>query len=131
MGAFKKLKDLFNCYVPAPVAFLAGVAFRQEAKLIGRNSEILETSIAATEDFISGTITFSPGSGPERAPSPFRAGTVRRRSGTERPARPGGLHRAGTKPVLDAGDDHVRFGMCRRSFPESLKALESFLSSAL
>lgn len=132
LGAVKRVKDLFNCYLPAPVAFLAGVAFRQEAKLIRRNSDILETSIAATEDFISrhGNL-FSwirPGAGTVAFPRWHGPGGTQALS--DRLVREASIALAPSL-CFDAGDDHVRFGMCRRSFPESLRALESFLSSAL
>lgn len=132
MGAVKRVKDLFNCYVPAPISFLAGVALRNEAKLIRRNSDILETSIAAAESFISrhGNL-FSwipPGAGTVAFPRWHGPGGTQALS--DRLVREASIALAPSL-CFDAGDDHVRFGMCRRNFPESLSALESFLSSAL
>lgn len=132
MAVVKQVKDLFNCYVPAPVAFLAGVAFRNEAKLIRRNSDILQASMAATEDFISrhgnlfswippdaGTVAFPRWHGP--------GGT---QALSDRLVREASIALAPSL-CFDAGDGHVRFGLCRRTFPEGLKALERFLASAL
>ncbi|WP_193171228.1 pyridoxal phosphate-dependent aminotransferase [Nisaea nitritireducens] len=132
MGAVKQVKDLFNCYVPAPVAFLAGVAFRNETKLIRRNSDILEASIMAVEEFIArhGNL-FSwvpPGAGTVAFPRWHGPGGTQALS--DQLVREASIALAPSL-CFDAGDDHVRFGMCRRSFPDSLAALEKFLSSAL
>ncbi len=132
MGAVTRVKDLFNCYVPAPVAFLAELAFRNEEKLIRRNSDILEASIVATEAFIARhNNLFSwvpPGAGTVAFPRWHGPGGTQALSD-----RLVGEASIALAPSLcfDAGDDHVRFGLCRRSFPDSLAALEEFISSAL
>jgi aspartate/methionine/tyrosine aminotransferase len=132
LGAVKQVKDLFNCYVPAPVSFLAGVAFRNEEKLIRRNSDILEASVTAVEDFIARHDNlFSwvpPGAGTVAFPRWHGPGGTQALS--DRLVREASIALAPSL-CFDAGDDHVRFGMCRRSFPDSLAALEEFLSSAL
>lgn len=129
MEAVKRVKDLFNCYVPVPVAFLAGVAFRNEAKLYKRNSDILKTSVAAVEDFIArrGNL-FSwvpPGAGTVAFPRWHGPGGTQALS--DRLVKEASITLAPSL-CFDAGDDHVRFGMCRRSFPEDLRALERFVS---
>ncbi|UUX49522.1 pyridoxal phosphate-dependent aminotransferase [Nisaea acidiphila] len=132
MAKVKAVKNLFNAYVPAPVAFLAELAFKHEGTLLARNSAILEASIEAADSFIArhGNL-FSW--------TPPAAGTV----AFPRWLGPGGTQDLSDRLIrdasialapslcLDAGDDHVRFGMCRRNFPEGLAALDRFLGSAL
>lgn len=132
IDAVKEVKNLFNAYVPGPVAFLAEIAFRHEASLLKRNSVILERSLAAASDFIArhnnlfswtpptaGTVAFPRWHGP--------GGT---QDLSDRLIREGSISLAPSL-CFDAGDAHVRFGMCRRSFPDALAALERFLAEKL
>lgn len=126
------VRDLFNCYVPVPVAFLAALAFRQEAALLARNSAILKASLEAAACFMTRH-------GELFSWTPPGAGTV----GFPRWHGPGGTRALSARLVkegsialapslcFDAGDSHVRFGLCRNGFPEALDALDRFLTTKL
>lgn len=132
MEKVKAVKNLFNAYIPAPAAFLAEIAFKHEADLLARNSAILERSIEAA-------VSFMERHGNLFSWTPPAAGTV----AFPRWLGPGGTQQLSDRLIreasislapslcFDAGDDHVRFGMCRRTFPEDLAALDRFLSGAL
>lgn len=131
MEKVKAIKDRFNAYVPVPVAFLAELAFRQEDALLARNSAILENALSATAEFMArhGNL-FSwipPGAGTVAFPRWHGPGGTQELS--DRLIREASISVAPSL-CFDAGDSHLRFGLCRRSFPEGLAALDRFLESA-
>jgi len=130
LEAVRKAKNLFNCYLPQPIEYLAALALRHEQELLERNNAILEISLAAANSFFKRHDNLF-------AWAPPQAGVV---------AFPRWLGPGGTKVLsdrllreaslslapslcFDAGDSHFRLGLCRRNFPEALDCFDTFLAT--
>ena len=125
-------KNLFNCYVPGPIAVLADLALRHESRLVNRADSIRGRCLDAADGFFKRHDNLFDW----HAPS---AGTV---------AFPRWLGPGGTKALSDrlvseasvslapstcfgAGDAHFRIGLTRRSFADALDQFDRFLVNQL
>lgn len=131
MAAVRTMKNLFNCYLPRPVERLASVALRHESALLARNSAILATSLGVADEFfkrhdnlfawqppMAGVMAFPRWLGPGGA----KALSDRLLDDASVVLAP--------SPCFDAGDNHVRLGLCKRAFPEALARFDEFLATA-
>ncbi len=131
LAALKTMKNLFNCYLPRPVEHIAAVALDHELALLERNSAILASSLAAAHEFFQRHDNLFAWRPPQAGVTTF----------------PRWLGPGGTKALsdrllddaslvlapslcFDAGDNHVRLGLCRRAFPEALARLDEVLTTA-
>lgn len=131
LAALKTMKNLFNCYLPRPIEHLAAVALGHEQALLDRNSAILATSLAAAHAFFQRHDNLFAWRPPEAGVTTF-----------PRWLGPGGTRALSDQllnhaslvlaPSLcfDAGDNHLRLGLCRRAFPEALARFDEFLAAA-
>ncbi|MFP6732108.1 MAG: aminotransferase class I/II-fold pyridoxal phosphate-dependent enzyme [Alphaproteobacteria bacterium] len=132
MNAIKESKNLFNAYLPAPIEFLTGLALRHEQELKSRNSDIFATSLKAANSFFKRHDNLFAWSPPEAGVLSF-----------PRWLGPGGTKELSDRLIeevsialapslcFDAGDNHFRVGLCRRSFPEALERLDDFCTTKL
>ena len=119
---------LFNAYVPTPVNFLTNLALRHQDQILARNSSILAKGKQAAATFMVRHGSFFEWTEP-------RAGVL----SFPRWTGPGGTSALSQRlldeaklvcaPSLcfDAGDQHFRVGLARRSLPEALDRLDTFL----
>ena len=122
------LRNLFNAYVPAPIDFMAALALRNETAILERNSAIIAGSKRVAATFFARHGNLFEWTEP-------RAGVL----SFPRWHGPGGskalsdrlLHDAklvcAPSLCFDAGDQHFRLGLGRRSLPRALERLETFL----
>jgi aspartate/methionine/tyrosine aminotransferase len=131
IGAVRQAKNLFNCYLPGPVEFLAAVALRHEAALLERNSAILAKGLAAANAFFDRHDNLfawtPPGAGALTFPRWLGPGGTKALS--DRLVDEASLALAPSL-CFDAGDRHFRLGLCRRNFPEALARFDEFLATA-
>ena len=132
MNAIKESKNLFNAYLPAPIEFLTGLALRHEQELKSRNGDIFATSLKAANSFFKRHDNLFAWSPPEAGVLSF-----------PRWLGPGGTKELSDRLIeevsialapslcFDAGDNHFRVGLCRRSFPEALERLDDFCTTKL
>ncbi len=132
MAAVRRAKNLFNCYLPGPIEFLAAVAFRHEAALLERNSAILAKSLAAANAFFDRHDNLfawtPPGAGALTFPRWLGPGGTKALS--DRLVDEASLALAPSL-CFDAGDRHFRLGLCRRGLPEALARFDEFLATAI
>lgn len=130
LAAARTMKNLFNCYLPRPIELLAGVALRHESTLLERNSAILADSLEACDGFFQrhdNLFTWQPPMAGVMAfprwldPGGAKALSDRLLDQASVVLAPG--------PCFDAGDNHVRLGLCKRAFPEALARFDEFLAT--
>ena len=121
-----------NAYLPAPIEFLTGLALRHGQELKSRNSDIFATSLKAANSFFKRHDNLFAWSPPEAGVLSF-----------PRWLGPGGTKELSDRLIeevsialapslcFDAGDNHFRVGLCRRSFPEALERLDDFCTTKL
>jgi aspartate/methionine/tyrosine aminotransferase len=128
----RKQRELFNCYVPPPVDFLARLALRHEGLILQRNGELVRENLAhATRFFARHDNHFrwcAPKAGVLSFPRWLDSGGTRALS--EQLLQRESLAFAPSY-CFDAGDEHLRLSVSRRSFPDALERLEHFLGERL
>ena len=132
LAAVKRAKNLFNCYLPGPIEFLTALALRHEQTLLERNSAILATSLAAATAFFKRHDNLFAWTPPETGVLAFPRwlGPSGTKALSDRLVTEASLALAPSL-CFDAGDDHFRLGLCRRTIPEALDRFEAFLTTAL
>jgi len=124
----RAVRTLFNAYVPPPIDFLANLALRYEDAILDRNTRILEVGKRATGEFMTRHGNLFEWTEPSAGVLSFPRWTG-----------PGGTSALSQRllseaklvcaPSLcfDAGDQHFRVGLARRSLPDALDRFDSFL----
>jgi aspartate/methionine/tyrosine aminotransferase len=128
LESIRDVRTLFNAYVPVPIDFLANLALRHEDAILARNTAILEAGKQATNNFMTrhgnlfewtepsaGVLSFPRWTGP--------SGTS---ALSQRLLQEAKLVCAPSL-CFDAGDQHFRVGLARRTLPEALDRLDTFL----
>jgi aspartate/methionine/tyrosine aminotransferase len=124
----RAVRTLFNAYVPPPIDFLANLALRHENAILDRNAAILDTGKKAAAGFMARHGNLFEWTEPSAGVLSFPRWTG-----------PGGSSALSQRllneaklvcaPSLcfDAGDQHFRVGLARRTLPEALDRLDTFL----
>jgi aspartate/methionine/tyrosine aminotransferase len=124
----RAVRTLFNAYVPIPIDFLANLALRHEDKILARNGAILAQGRQAAAAFMARHGNLFEWTDPSAGVLSFPRWTG-----------PGGTSALSQRlldeaklvcaPSLcfDAGDQHFRVGLARRSLPEALDRFDTFL----
>ena len=123
---------LFNCFVPAPVDYLARHALRHEKTLLARNARIVQHNLdAAKAFFVRNSSLFHwkpPMAGVLSFPRWLGVGGTRTMSQQL-------LERASLALIpsycLEAGDEHFRLSVSGRNFEKGLARLEEYLQTNL
>jgi aspartate/methionine/tyrosine aminotransferase len=123
------VRTLFNAYLPASIEAMTRIAFKHEDKILARNTAIVDTSKQAAAEFFArhgnlfdyktpkaGVLTF-----------PRWLGEGGTRAMSDRMLEEASLSFAPSS-CFDAGDDHFRLGLARRSVPKALNQLDEYLS---
>ena len=129
MAKIRARRELFNCYVPTPVDRLAALALRHEDRLLQRTSKLCVDNLAIARDFfarndnlfrwrppMAGVLSFLKWLGPGGT-SALSQQLLRDASLALAPS-----------ACFDAGDEHVRLSVSRRSFADAIGRMEDFLS---
>jgi len=128
----RQAKNLFNAYVPVPVAILAGIAFDHEAALIARADAIRAACLDAANRFFArhGNLFdwTPPGAGVLSFPRWTGPGGARDLS--DRLVAEASISLA-PSTCFDAGDGNFRLGLTRRAVPEGLDRLSEYLETRL
>jgi aspartate/methionine/tyrosine aminotransferase len=124
----RAVRTLFNAYVPTPIDFLANLALRNQDKILARNGAILARGKQAAGAFMTRHGNLFEWTDPSAGVLSFPRWTG-----------PGGTSALSQRlldeaklvcaPSLcfDAGDQHFRVGLARRSLPEALDRFDTFL----
>ena len=124
----RAVRTLFNAYVPPPIDFLANLALRHAEAILDRNTAILEAGKQAAAGFMARHGNLFEWTEPSAGVLSFPRWTG-----------PGGTSALSQRllseaklvcaPSLcfDAGDQHFRVGLARRTLPEALDRLDTFL----
>lgn len=123
---------LFNCYVPAPVDYLARHALRHEKTLLARNARIVQHNLVAAKAFFARNSSLfhwkPPMAGVLSFPRWLGVGGTRAMSQQL-------LEQASLTLIpsycLEAGDEHVRLSVSGRNFDKGLARLEEYLQTNL
>jgi aspartate/methionine/tyrosine aminotransferase len=123
-------KNLFNCYLPGPIEFLAALALRHEPALRERSSAILATGLAAADDFFRRHGNLFAWTAPQAGVLSFPRwlGPGGTKDLSDRLIAEASLSLAPSL-CFDAGDSHFRFGLCRRNTPDAFARLDEFLAT--
>jgi aspartate/methionine/tyrosine aminotransferase len=128
LAPIRKVRTLFNAYIPTPIDFLANLALRREDAILARNTAILDAGKRAASAFMARHGNLFEWTEPNAGVLSFPRWTG-----------PGGTSALSQRllneaklvcaPSLcfDAGDQHFRVGLARRSLPEALDRLDIFL----
>jgi len=128
LAPIREVRTLFNAYVPPPIDFLANLALRHTDAILDRNTRILDTGKRAAADFMARHGNLFEWTEPSAGVLSFPRWTG-----------PGGTSALSQRllteaklicaPSLcfDAGDQHFRVGLARRTLPDALARFDSFL----
>ena len=119
---------LNNCYVSSPVDYLSQLALRHEKKILSRNGKIVQENLDTAKDFFSRNEDLfrwkPPMAGVLSFPKWLGAGGTQALSQQL-------LEQASIAVVpsycFEAGDNHVRISVSKRSFRSGLDSLENYL----
>jgi aspartate/methionine/tyrosine aminotransferase len=122
-----RFKDYTTICSSAPGEFLARVALRNAGQIIRRNVEIIGTNLEHTRSFMERRDDLFEWRAPAAGPVAFPRikGVAARDFCREAVERAGVLLVPST--LFDFGDQHVRWGLGRRSFPDALSVLDAWL----
>jgi aspartate/methionine/tyrosine aminotransferase len=125
----REAKNLFNAYVPGPIAVLADLALRHEAALVARADAVRAECLALAEAFFARHGNLFAWQAPEAGVLAFPEwlGPGSSRDLSERLVREASISLA-PSTCFGAGDAHVRIGLTRREFGDGLAAFDRFLA---
>jgi len=128
VDALLRLKDYTTICSSAPGEFLARVALEQAEAIIRRNVAIIQANLAHARRFMARWPAVFAWREPLAGPVAF----ARLLNGSaaafcERMVHAGGVMLV-PSTLFDFGDDHTRWGLGRRNFPDGLAALEAALA---
>lgn len=124
----REVRTLFNAYVPPSVDFLANLALRHAEAILDRNTRILDTGKRAASEFMARHGNLFEWTEPSAGVLSFPRWTG-----------PGGTSALSQRLIseaklicapslcFDAGDQHFRMGLARRTLPDALDRFDSFL----
>ncbi len=126
MAAFKDYLSICNS---APSEFLAELALRHNAALIGRVRAITTQNLPQLDDFFARRSQFFAW----RRPRAGTTGFPRYLAGSSETFCARAVREAGVlllpSSAFDAGDEHIRFGYGRSDLPGALATLDAFIDS--
>ena len=132
LDAIRKVRNLFNCYLPEPIDFMARLALRHESAIVARSSAIANQNTRHAKRFFArhGNLFDwrAPSTGVLSFPRWLGPGGTKFLS--DRLLREAAITFAPSL-CFEAGDQHLRLSVARRSLEPGLEALEEFLSDAV
>ena len=131
MRAIRQVRNLFNAYLPSPIAAMAEIALRHEAEIVARNTAIVRSNEKAARGFFSRRANHFSWEPPRAGVLSFPRwrGANGATALSQRLLREAGVIFAPSS-CFEAGDEHLRLSTARRNFPDALAALDRFLDSA-
>lgn len=132
LASARKVRDLMNAYLPAPIDYMACVALDHGVAIHQRNDAIRSAAVSAATDFFARHDNLfqwqAPSAGVLTFPRYLGPGGTRALS--ERLVTESALTLV-PSTCFGAGDNHVRVGLGRRSIAAALARLDEFLATAL
>jgi aspartate/methionine/tyrosine aminotransferase len=129
VASLLRLKDYTTICSSAPGEFLARVALEQAETIIRRNVGIIQANLGHVRQFMARWPAMFAWHEPLAGPVAF----ARLRKGSATAFCEAAVRERGVllvpSTLFDFGDNHIRWGLGRRSFPEGLAALETVLAN--